>query len=946
MHKKNAITVALAGQPNCGKSTMFNVLTGSTARVGNYPGITVDRLEGYYKAKNYKIKFIDLPGTYSLTSYSLEEVAARDVILHERPDIVVCMLDATALERSLYLAIQIIEIGVPVIIGLNMMDEVKRDGIQIDRAMLSEKLNVPVIECVARRGIGRKEILKAIIRLYKNKGKWNPHFNISYGMDIDLALDSMENLIAENKFMTDRYPARWLAVKYMEGDTHIIDEGRKFSDLSQKLESTVKSVEAHIEKSLKTYPEAIITDYRYGFIASLLKGGIIHRPDVFRRNLSETIDKILTQRFLGPLAMIGVLYLLFWITFTAGSYPQEWLQSCFGYIGGLGNKYITNELLRSLIVSGAIDGVGAVLSSAPLILIMFALLCFLEDLGYMARVAYMLDKIFKTFGLHGGSVMPFIIAGGIPGGCAVPGIMATRTLKSPKERIATILTAPFMVCGAKTTVYLMLAGTFFPRNETIVMLALTVGSWVFALLVSFVLRKTILRGRATPFIMELPPYRLPTMYGIATHTLDRVWQFAKKAGTVIFAASIVMWCLMTFPRLPESQTTDSALQLQSALSSPLPDPQQRLAAIEKQVGGRLGVAALNTATGERIEYRSSERFAMCSTYKLLLVAAILKKVDRGQESLDRTIPYTQSDLLDWAPAAREHLIHDHQQRGAMTILELCKATIKQSDNTAANLLLKIIGGTEAYTAFARSLQDSVTRLDRNEPTLNDVMPGDSRDTTSPLAMLNSMRDVLLGSVLSEQSRQQLITWMQECKIGTARLRAGLLPGWNVADKTGTSEHSANDIAIAWPLGHPPILIVAYLAECPAPIQEREATLAEVGKLIVTSIFENTAIEKPISLPQNQKQLEAWKHSFAGRIGMAFEHITQYAGFQWQTNIALIGGFAAKEVILSTLSTAYSLGSYNPKETKQNSSDLLKQKLLADPNWNLPAILSVFLFMLL
>jgi len=945
MPKKNDITVALAGQPNSGKSTMFNMLTGSTARVGNYPGITVERMEGYFKTKNYRIKFIDLPGTYSLTSYSLEEVVARDVILHEHPDIVVCMLDATALERSLYLAIQIIEIGVPVIIGLNMMDEVKRDGTQINCTMLSEKLNVPVIECVGRKGIGRKEILKAIVRLYKNKDKWAPNFNMSYGTDIDLALDSMENLIVENKFMTDRYPARWLAIKYMEGDTHIIDEGRKFSALSQELESTVKAVGVHIEKSLKTYPEAIIADYRYGFIASLLKKGIIYRPDAFRRNFSEMIDKVLTQRIIGPLAMIGILYLLFWITFTAGSYPQEWLQKCFGYIGGLGNKYITNELLRSLVVSGIIDGVGAVLSFAPLILIMFALLCFLEDLGYMARVAYMLDKIFKAFGLHGASVMPFIIAGGIPGGCAVPGVMAARTLKSPKERIATILTAPFMVCGAKTTVYLMLAGTFFPQRETVVMLSLTIGSWIFALLVSFLLRKTILKGGATPFIMELPPYRFPTIYGIATHTLNRVWQFVKKAGTVIFAASIIMWCLMTFPRLPEDMTAVSTQHLLTPLS-PQMRAQQRLAAVEKQAGGRLGVAAMDTATGRRIEYRANELFAMCSTYKLLLVAAVLERVNCRQESLDRIITYTQADLLDWAPITREHLIHDHQQQGNMTILDLCKATIQQSDNTAANLLLKIIGGPEACTAFARSLQDNVTRLDRNEPALNNVLSGDNRDTTSPLAMLNSMRRVLLGTVLSEQSRQQLIEWMKESKTGTARLRAGLPSEWEIADKTGTGEYSASDIAITWPQGGSPVFITAYLAECPFPIREREAALAEVANIITSSLFENSEIKNSIPSRQSQKQLEALKYSFAGRFGTMLENVTQYAGFQWQTNIALIGGFAAKEVILSTLSTAYSLGSYNPKNDRDNNFELLKQKLLADPNWNLPAVLSVFLFMLL
>lgn len=946
MHKRSVITVALAGQPNCGKSTMFNMLTGSTARVGNYPGITVDRMEGYCKTENYKIKFVDLPGTYSLTSYSLEEVVARDVMLHERPDAVVCMLDATALERSLYLAIQIIEIGVPVIICLNMMDEVRRDKIQIDCAKLSERLNVPVIECVARRGIGKEKILKAVVQLYENPNKAESNFNISYGLDIDMALKEMEDLIKQDNFMTNKYPARWLAVKYMEGDTHVINEGRKFGDLSQKLESMVRAVEIHTEKSLKTYPEALIADYRYGFINSLLKGGIIQRPDAFRRSFSEVIDKGLTQRLLGPLAMVGVLYLLFWVTFTVGSYPQEWLQSCFGYIGGLGNKYITNELLRSLVVSGVIDGVGAVLSFAPLILIMFAMLCFLEDLGYMARVAYMLDKIFKTFGLHGASVMPFIVAGGIPGGCAVPGIMTARTLKSPKERIATILTAPFMVCGAKTTVYLMLAGTFFPGNETMVMIVLTVGSWIFALLVSFLLRKTILRGKATPFIMELPPYRLPTIYGIATHTLDRVWQFVKKAGTVIFAVSIVMWALMTFPRMPERQTTISVSQHHPAFSSPLLSPQQRLAAVEKQVGGRLGVAALNTATGKRIEYRSNERFAMCSTYKLLLVAAILEKADREQGLLNRAIQYTQDDLLEWVPITRERLKYNDFQEAKITIAELCEAAIQLSDNTAANLLLKIIGGPENFTAFALSLQDSVTRLDRNEPTLNNVIPGDNRDTTSPLAMLNSMQKVLLGNVLSVQTQQQLIKWLKESKTGLKRLRAGLPSTWNTADKTGTGENSANDIAITWPPGSQPILITAYLSECKAPIQARETALAEVARVAVDSLLKNTTTKNSTLSRQYEKQLEALKYSFAGRLGMMFENVTQYAGFQWQTNIALIGGFAAKEVILSTLSTAYSLGSYSPKNAEQNSSDLLKQKLLADPNWNLPAILSVFLFMLL
>ncbi len=691
---RRKITVALSGQPNCGKSTIFNAITGATARVGNYPGITVERMEGYYRKDDYRINFIDLPGTYSLTSYSVEEIVARDVILNEKPDVVVCMLDAVALERSLYLVVQLLEIGVPVVVGLNMMDDAKRKGIQINSELLSKLLQVPVIECIARRGIGKKEIIKAVIEVFekrKSKDEQKHPFYISYGSDLNPVLEEMTELIVKNEFLSNLYPARWLAIKYMEEDENILKQGEKKGGIHQELINFVKTVEKHTEKTLNTYPEAIIADYRYGYIQSLLKEGVISREYSFKRGLSEKIDKVLTQRLFGPIIMVVVLYLLFWLTFTVGAYPQNWMQNGFDYLGYLGNSFISNDMLRSLVVSGIIDGVGAVLSFAPLILIMFAMLCFLEDLGYMARVAYMLDKVFKMFGLHGASVMPFIISGGIPGGCAVPGVMAGRTLRSPKERLATVLTAPFMVCGAKTTVFLMLAEIFFPGNETNVMLLLTIASWIIALLVAKVLRSTIIRGAPTPFLMELPPYRLPTLIGIMTHTWDRVWQFVKKAGTVIFAISIVMWCLITFPQLPQTKIDEFNTQKE---------------VVKKQV------------------------------------------VDSG-----------------------------------------------------------------------------------------------------------------------------------------------------VKDK------------------------------------------AEV-------------IAQKISSLENKQQEAALRHSYGGRMGIWFEHFTKYTGFPWQANIALIGGFAAKEVILSTLSTAYSLGDSGAEETVGNSNEqsstqnLLGRRLLASPAWTLPAVTSFLLFVLL
>ncbi len=561
------LTIALTGQPNCGKTTMFNAITGSTARVGNYPGITVERMEGYYKKNGSTIKLVDLPGTYSLTSYSPEEIVARDFILNEKPDAVICLLDAVALERSLYLAVQLIELGVPIIIGLNMMDEVKKKGIHIDTKKLSNLLQVPIVECTARKGFGKNELMDEVFKLAEqDKNTWTPT-DISYGSDLDPVLEDMSKLILDNSFMTEKYSPRWLAVKYMEEDEAVLKHGESSDEkIHFALTKMVKSIEEHTSKTLNTYPEAIIADYRYGFIQSILKQGVITRETVFNHDFTETVDKALTQRFFGPLIMLLILYGMFWITFNLGAYPQGWLQSGFDFLGSLGSTFISNPLLKSLIVSGIINGVGAVLSFAPLILIMFAMLCFLEDLGYMARVAYMLDKIFKMFGLHGASVMPFIVSGGIPGGCAVPGVMTTRTIRSPKERLATILTAPFMVCGAKTTVFLVLAGAFFPGRAAAVMLIMTIVAWLASLIVARVLRSTIIKGEATPFIMELPPYRLPTLYGVTTHTLDRVWKKKKKAGTIIFGISILMWILMTFPQLPQNQTSKFDQQRQSVIT--------------------------------------------------------------------------------------------------------------------------------------------------------------------------------------------------------------------------------------------------------------------------------------------------------------------------------------------------------------------------------------------
>ena len=418
---------------------------------------------------------------------------------------------------------------------------------------MSEILGIPVIECCARQKVGVSRLIEAAKSQALSSPETRKPLEISYGPEIDPVVDLMQQKIDAAGFMTAHYPARWLAIKYIEGDSDIIAQGRNTGALGEELEQMVDSLAQTLRKARGSYPEAVIADYRYGFINGLMRQGIIAREDDERFDRSDKVDRIITHRLLGPVLMFALLYAMFWITFNLGAVPQGWVESGFGWLSAVVESSMPDGLLRSMIIDGAIAGVGAVLGFTPLIGIMFLMLVFLEDLGYMGRVAYMLDRVLSAFGLHGASVMPFIVSGGIPGGCAVPGVMAARTLRSPRERLATIFTAPFMVCGAKTTAFILITAAFFPGHETFAMFCIVLLAWAFALIVAWLLRHTVIKGEPTPFIMELPPYRLPTLYGVLKHTWERVWEYMKKAGTVILAVSIIMWVLMTFPQLPRDR---------------------------------------------------------------------------------------------------------------------------------------------------------------------------------------------------------------------------------------------------------------------------------------------------------------------------------------------------------------------------------------------------------
>ena len=740
---KNKITIALSGNPNAGKTTVFNAITGARQHIANYPGVTVEKKYGTVIHKEYEIEIVDLPGTYSLTAYSLEEIVARDFVINERPDLVVDIVDASSLDRHLYLAVQFKELGIPLIIALNMVDLAETRGTVVDPHQLSSQFGAPVVPMVARSNKGIQELLDKVVEVVRDKPQWELA-PISYGMDIDLSLDEISAIIDESRVFDSKYPSRWRALKCLEGDSQITGLLKKDPVFGPKIKAICEGVYKHTMNTLEEEPEAIIADHRYGYIAGITKKAV-KRKIQSRLNFSDKIDKILTNRFLGPLLMIAILYGMYSFTFWASEIPIHWLEVIFDSlkIGVL--SVAPPGILQSLIISGIIGGVGGVLGFVPLIMFMFFAIAVLEDSGYMARVAYMLDRLLRWFGLHGNSVMALVVSGGISGGCAVPGVMATRVLRDPKERLATLLVVPFMNCGAKLPVYAMLIGAFFSKDKARMMFLLTILSWVFALFAAKIIRSTILKGPKTPFVMELPPYRAPTIAGLLIHTWERTWQYIKKAGTVILALSILLWAMMTFPGLTKDQIASFEEQRKELTGTFLDSPDMK-----GFIKGRKGLAALD----------------------------------------------------------------------------------------------------EIYSAYVKKEKYSVTPQALN------------RDVVDMARVASQLED-------GKASREEIDSRYQKA--------ASL-----------------------------------YL--------EFRARMSYVHKL---------------------QQQSALKGTIAGWMGQRLETITRPLGFDYRTNIALVGGFAAKEVVVSTLGTAYSLGEVDPEKTGS-----LSEQLKQDPHWNPLQAFTLIVFIML
>ena len=737
------LTVALAGNPNAGKTTLFNALTGARQHVGNWPGVTVEKKEGVIKYAGREIHVIDLPGTYSLTAYSLEEIIARNFIVESRPDVVVDVVDASNLERNLYLATQLLEMGAKLVIALNMIDVAQGRSINIDEKKLSELLGVAVIPTNGKKGVGIEELLRSAIEAAESGAGPDRQRSVNYGTEVEEELAKIEEALVPVAAIVNGLSRRWLAVKLLEGDSEIA----KKIEAAPNLEVIFKQVDhsrKHLTDIFADSPEIILTDARYGFASGAVRRAVqLEATD--RVHLSEAIDRMLTHRLVGPLILFLVIYLLYTFTFQGSEPFVSAFKAFFKWLGAQMSAALPEGLLKSLVVSGIIDGVGGVLGFTPLIAFMFFAIAVLEDTGYMARIAFMLDRVLRGFGLHGASMLALMVSGGIAGGCAVPGIMATRTLKEPKERLVTILVAPLMNCGAKMPVYALLIGAFFADKQARMMLLLTVISWVMALTAGKIIRSTVLKGPSAPFVLELPPYRTPTLRGLLIHTWERTWMYLKKAGTVILAVSIVLWATMTFPSLPKEKTQAYEEREQKLVADFLSNPS---------------------------------------------VAPVFK---------------SETDIEEFEKVRAE--------------VAAGKSDAVATQNPALLELIRSLGRSNATDAVAPASSG----------------PAGSKSLAEVYAAFSRQKKAIEGEKLSAQ-------------------------------------------------------------------------------------LQNTV---------------------GGRIGTALETVFRPMGFDWRTNVALLGGFAAKEVVVATLGTAYSLG-----EVKSEAAESLTEKLQKEPGWNPLVAFTLILFVML
>ncbi len=562
---KKTILVAVAGNPNSGKSTLINAIAGTRLHVGNWPGVTVEKKEALFEFEGKKIKLVDLPGTYSLSPYTQEEIIARDYLVHERPDVIINVVDATNLERNLYLSVQLLELGIPVVMALNIYDEAEKKGYEVDTKAMGKMLGITVVPTVAVRKIGLKELITATTSSAENPSQHAPK-HLNYGADLESAVRVIvDHLIKDHSSVAVAYPLRWLAFKLMEGDQYVLEETGL--DESGLLGETLRHLRAAHAEDI----ESIMADARYAQASGMTRE-VLRKPGVRKRELTEKIDGIVLNRFLGIPIFLAAMWIMFKLTFDTSKPFSDWIgEMISGPFKRLAEAAIglvhAPGWTVSLVTDGIFAGVGNVLVFVPVIFAMMFFITFLEGSGYMARAAFVMDRAMHAIGLHGKSFIPMLLGFG----CNVPAIYATRTLENPRDKALTALLVPLMSCGARLPVYVVFIGAFFPAHAGTVLWSLYVMGIVLAIVMGIVFKKTLFRGEAPMFIMELPPYRMPSFKSLMIHTWEKGKHFLIKAGTYILAVSILVWFLLNLPWGVESKK-DSYLGNVGQVVAPALDP--------------------------------------------------------------------------------------------------------------------------------------------------------------------------------------------------------------------------------------------------------------------------------------------------------------------------------------------------------------------------------------
>lgn len=552
--KSHELTVALVGNPNCGKTSFFNYATGLHEKVGNYSGVTVDSKIGTFFHRGYTINLVDLPGTYSLTEFSPEELYVRSFLTEQHPDVVLNIVNAGNLERNLFLTTQLIDQNPRMVMALNMYDELEASGNKLDHESLSKMLGFPIVPVVAKTGAGIDNVLEAIVGVYEEKTTQTKHIHINYGEEVEAAIMQVKKLLQSS--IQTNFPARYVALKLIEGDS-VVRQMLNGLPNADEIYETASECRKRIEQTYHNDIVGIVSDLKYGFVRGALSETLVHSNND-KKKLGYALDTVLMNRWLGFPVLILFMWIMFQTTFTLGAYPQGWLESGVAWIGEQVARLIPEGILRDLLVDGIITGVGGVLVFLPNILIMFLFISLLEDSGYMARAAFIMDRLMHRMGLHGKSFIPYLIGFG----CNVPAIMATRTLENKKDRLLTMLTIPFMSCSARLPVYLLLVSAFFDHNKGLILLGIYLIGILIAVASAAILNKTLFKNETDQFVMELPPYRIPTLRNTLIHMWDKSAMYLKKMGTIILFASIVIWALCYFPH--QKDTNDSATQIENS----------------------------------------------------------------------------------------------------------------------------------------------------------------------------------------------------------------------------------------------------------------------------------------------------------------------------------------------------------------------------------------------